>query len=188
MDPLVDPRDARSYPVVAIGDQVWMARNISFPTKPSWCYEDEPGDCEVNGRLYPWAKAGEACPGGWHLSTDEEWVELERRLGISKDSLYSPEFHGRDAAVRLLEGKDTGFDARLTGYREPDGAYAHRGERAAFWSSAEADRKTAWARLFQSNHGGMARSAISKESAASIRCVRDEKASGSAPHSQTSSP
>ena len=87
VDPLVDLRDARSYPVVQIGRKVWMARNVAFPTTPSWCYEDRPGDCEVNGRLYTWDKAREACPSGWHLPSDKEWLELEKRLGIPEDSL-----------------------------------------------------------------------------------------------------
>jgi len=187
VEPVIDTRDGRSYPAVAIGGQVWLARNVSFPTEPSWCYEDQPGDCEANGRLYPWAKAGEACPGGWHVPSDDEWIELERRIGISKDSLYTDNFRGRGAAARLLEDGDLGFDARLSGYREPDGAYEHRGALAAFWSSTEADRKTAWSREFQSNDGGMARMAISKESAVSIRCVRDERVSGSTPPGQTSS-
>lgn len=178
VDPVIDLRDGRSYPAVAIGGQVWMARNVAFPTEPSWCYEDEPGDCEANGRLYSWTKAREACPGGWHLPTDAEWMDLERILGMPEDELQSEEWRGVDEAPALLEGGDSGFDARTPGYRGPDGGYAHRGERAAYWSATEADRLTAWHRALRVDEGGIERGAVSKELGLSVRCIRDEPVAG----------
>jgi len=173
VDPLIDLRDARSYPVVQIGRQVWMARNASFPTQPSWCYDDQPGDCETNGRLYTWDKAREACAGGWHLPSDEEWLELERRLGIPQDSLMEEGFRGTDQGARLRKGGDTGFNAPISGYRRPDGSYDRRGQRSAYWTSTEADHRSAWHRDMRSDDGRIYRSAVPKEYALSVRCVRD---------------
>jgi len=188
VEPVIDMRDARSYPVVAIGDQMWMARNMSFPTEPSWCFDDSPADCEANGRLYSWAKAGEACPGGWHLPSDEDWIELERFLGVSNDSLHLTGYRGPNAGARLLEGGDTQFDARLAGYREPDGAYAHRDRASLFWSSTEVDRLAAWSREITVSDDRLGRTAVSKETALSVRCVRDEKVAGAMPNDRGASP
>ncbi|HEX9659009.1 MAG TPA: FISUMP domain-containing protein [Rhodothermales bacterium] len=175
VQPLVDLRDARSYVVVQIGRQVWLARNAAFPTQPSWCYEDQPGDCETNGRLYTWEKAREACPNGWHLPSDDEWIKLERYLGIPDDSLYAEGFRGTDEGARLRTGGDAGFAAPISGYRRPDGSYDRRGKRSAYWTSTEADHRSAWHRDIRSDDGRIYRSSVPKEYALSVRCIRDEK-------------
>lgn len=173
IEPLVDLRDGRSYPVVQIGRQVWMARNVAFPTEPSWCYQDHPGDCEAFGRLYPWNKVNEACPGGWHVPSDDEWIQLERYLGIPRDSLHNEGFRGTDQGARLRKGGSTGFDAPISGYRRPDGSYDRRGQRSAYWTSTEVDHSAAWHRDMRSDDGRIYRSAVPKGYGLSVRCVRD---------------
>ena len=70
--PFVDSRDGQAYPVVRIGDQTWLARDLSFPAGDSYCYGDRPGGCPPYGRLYPWAVAVRACPEGWRLPSEAE--------------------------------------------------------------------------------------------------------------------
>ena len=89
----VDPRDGQRYPVVILGGQTWMARNLAFPAEPS--YEGRNDDCQVHGRLYPCDVATRACPDGWHLPSDEEWMELETFLGMAREELGVERFRQR---------------------------------------------------------------------------------------------
>jgi uncharacterized protein (TIGR02145 family) len=71
---LTDIRDGQTYPVVQIGPQCWMAKNLNYSygnvmTDQSieqsddygqvekYCYNNSPGNCDIYGGLYQWAEA-----------------------------------------------------------------------------------------------------------------------------------
>jgi len=102
--------DGNSYPVVEIssgtkGPQVWMAENlktttystgstIPLVTDPtawhdltspgySWYNNDETINKDIHGALYNWfaVGAGDLCPTGWHVPSQEEWTTLADNIG-----------------------------------------------------------------------------------------------------------
>ena len=89
----VDPRDHHSYRTVKIGHQTWMAENLAFKTRNSWCYNGRPDACTALGRLYDWKAARKA----WSR-------ELRQKLQQPTPHLDSP-FLCAAAASRFYRGR-----------------------------------------------------------------------------------
>ena len=135
------------YKTVKIGNQLWMAENLNLETPGSWCYENNPSNCKKYGRLYTWHDAMEYCPDGWHLPSDDEWVELKNFVddhngdeGVGT-SLQSTNGWEKKHSIPL--GSDRfGFSGKPSGYMCPRYIYADSppefigiGSSASFWSS-----------------------------------------------------
>ncbi len=73
----------------------------------------------------------------------------------------------------MRSGGQSCFEAPIGGYRRPDGSYARRGERSAYWQSTSVDQGAAWHRDIRSDDSRIYRSAVPKGYALSVRCVRD---------------
>lgn len=168
-----DARDGQQYPIMTLGAQTWMVRNMAYALEGTYCYDDELNDCAVNGRLYPWELAVQACPATWRLASDADWKTLEVYLGMDTLVVDSTRFRGTDQGRQMRAGGESGFDAPISGYRRPNGSYARRGERAAFWMSTAADSTAAWHRDIRADTGQIYRSTVPKGYALSVRCVRD---------------
>lgn len=169
-----DTRDGREYRLVTIGAAIWFAEHLNFAARGSYCYADDPANCEQYGRLYPWETALAACPAGWHLATELDWQLLEHALGMSVDALEEIETRGVDEGARMEVGGGSGLDLKRAGYRNPDGTYVRLGEAAALWTSTEADTRNAWHRDVRAGRRESWRSREYKPYAMSVRCVRNQ--------------
>ncbi|MEM1219811.1 MAG: FISUMP domain-containing protein [Bacteroidota bacterium] len=191
-----DPRDGKVYQTVAIGNQVWMAENLAYlpnvvgagtgsQTTPHYYVYDYNGS-DVNaakatsnyatyGVLYNWTAAVNACPGGWHLPSQLEWIELTDYLdgeevagGKLKETgtahWFSPNTGATDAV---------GFTALPGGYRNLDGSFIEFGTNGAWWSATETDTNYAWGRYMGSDYSYVGGDDGDKEIGGCVRCLRD---------------
>jgi uncharacterized protein (TIGR02145 family) len=102
---MISDMDGISYPIVTIGSQVWMAKNLAttklndqtaiplVTDNYSWSVLTTPGYCwssnlpamfgDTYGALYNWysVNTGKLCPVGWHIPNEAEWNTLVTFLG-----------------------------------------------------------------------------------------------------------
>jgi len=191
----------RTYKTVLIGTQCWMKRNLNYETGNSWCYDNDPENCDTYGRLYDWTTIMNGssssntnpsgvqgiCPDGWHIPSDREWRVLE---GIT-DSKYSYgyagwnifDWRGSDAGKRLKSssgwydnghGTDSfGFAAVPGAYRNYSGFYYYYREGAYFWTSTQNGTDNGIYRRLYYSRDQIERNFKHKEYGMSVRCVMD---------------
>jgi len=123
-----DSRDGKTYKMVNIGNQIWMAENLNYDVGiGSYCYGNDPANCSKYGRLYTLEAAKRAVPRGWHLPSKSEFDQLLSYLGGS----------GNPAYQNLIEGGSSQFNVLFGGsYHKDYGEYGTLGSHASFWSSS----------------------------------------------------
>jgi len=199
-----DMRDGKTYRMVKIGKMMWMAENLNFQTKNSWCYDDNASNCAKYGRLYTWNAAITACPAGWRLPNTRDWSDLviaasgqriEEKVG--KNTLY----YSWSAAGGKLKSKtgwdicsdhdsdgnfftvscngngtdDFGFSALPGGCRWEDGSYyEYAGISGFWWTATEYDVSSAHYRFITSNNDKVVEYDFTKRYGYSVRCVREQ--------------
>ena len=87
LDTVVDSRDGRKYPVVKIGSQTWMARNLDWqPPVPVMRTDAYGGMYSASA-----ARGPGLCPDGWRVSSAADWIKLRdwatTQSGVTLDNL-----------------------------------------------------------------------------------------------------
>ncbi len=168
-----DPRDGQSYKIVKIGNQWWFAQNLNYQTGNSWCYDNNPANCATFGRLYDWQTAMAACPNGWHIPSDSEWVQLITYLG--GENLAGGKMKtitGWDAP-NINATDSSGFSALPGGIINSNGFYGI-GSVGYWWSSTENGNLFAWDIELRNNSENVTRySFANKQDGFSVRCIKD---------------
>ena len=190
--------DGYDYPVVAIGTQCWFQENlrtteyrngdvISVVTDPvEWVNTNTGAVSTFNndeslvselGRHYNQYAVFDSrglCPVGWHVPTDQEWMELESNAGVPAIELNNTGARGvlqnaGEAMKAISWGgiNSTGFSATPAGYRDNTGGnFTNLGYTAFYWSSEN------YVRLLETYESGVVRQALDSRYGASIRCLR----------------
>ena len=204
--------DGNVYETVQIGDQLWMAENLKVThykdgseipniiNNGDWgslsagaygVYNNDSLNAVIYGNLYNWYTVDDdrgVCPDGFHVPTDEEFMELEMFLGMSEEEANSTEWRGTDEGSKLAGNADlwnngtlennsefgtSGFSAFPAGYRSTNGFYYDIDYRSYFWSSSEFNSYKAWYRYLFYSNSNVSRFTNFKHYGHSIRCLRD---------------
>lgn len=196
-----DKRDKNVYQWVKIGEQIWMAENLAYmpyvcaPDSQCgiWVYDYSgkgyPGvNYQIYGCLYNWETAMKVCPEGWHLPSDEEWMELELFLGMPEDELDRSGIpRGQEANVsgKLKENgsihwkdpnvgatNETGFSALPGGVKFENRFYSLNAH-SFFWSSQRSGENQAIYRVFSYDQNIIFREEMKITYGLSIRCIKN---------------
>lgn len=174
---LIDKRNGQHYKTVKIGNQIWMAENLNYKIDSSWCYNNDENNCNRYGRLYSWDAALSACPAGWHLPSDEEWMTLEITLGMSRAYINKTGYRGgSDQGSQLKQGGTSGFNALLSGLRFPDGEFKFLGNHGLFWTCSRYNSiavSCAWYRSLSNNDSRVFRHDWGQTYGYCVRCVKN---------------
>jgi uncharacterized protein (TIGR02145 family) len=206
--------DSNVYKIVKIGNQWWMAENLKVvkyrngdnisnftDTDPKKWAELETGAfCSVSGTfttpVYNWYAVNDPrgiAPAGWHVSSDEDWKEMERFLGMSESEIENVSWRGTNEGGKLKATQSTygestwvitdsiqntneyGFCALPGGCRMfngdlgvPGGFYT-----GFWWTLTEYGGDMAWYRYLDYQYPGIFRFYGQKNYGFSVRCVKD---------------
>jgi uncharacterized protein (TIGR02145 family) len=191
--------DKKSYKVIQIGTQWWMAENLAYlpaVSPPTLGSQKEPFYYvyDYNGRsvseakatpnyttygvLYNWPAAMVACPPGWHLPSDEEWTALTNFLGGEGVAGGKMKETGTAHWLSTNTGyigatNKSGFSALPGGFRYYYGQFTNIGYSGYWWSSTEIGTNYPWYRFLYYDYSHVYRHFNTNEDGFSVRCVRD---------------
>lgn len=173
---LKDTRDQRTYKIAEIAGTLWMAENLEWQAPGSELYNRKNG----SPRVYRFAEARKACPGGWRLPKVNELIALFSRYGKISYSGDNKEFADRFGEYAPEQTAVTYF--KLTGDTEmnfpvvgPDTAGVHR---AMVWSGEVAEPGRVYAVYWRGvdeyiGHTSVHFSSYPVEYSGFVRCVKD---------------
>ena len=163
-----DYRDGRTYRIVTIGDETWMAENLNFGAEKC-------SGCQVYAKFYFERDIADAIPNGWHLPNVEEWQQLTDYLGGSSMAGGKMKETGNKHWCTPNEGatNSSGFTALPAGiWDNNSGCYA-REKLATFWIQKE--ENDSYCDYINVYHDSSVIDILdaSVDNACSIRCIKD---------------
>jgi len=202
--------NGNTYHTVKIGNQTWMVENLkvtkyrngdSIPkitTNNDWVnlnsgaycdYDNIASNSTVYGHLYNGYAARDSrniAPTGWHVSTDQDWKELEIFLGMSQNQADTLGWRGTGIGGKLKEAGTThwespntgannssGFTALPSGYRSMSSGFFDLGKYTFFWTSSGEVSGVSWYRDLHYQHSDIERGNNDRRGGYSVRCIKD---------------
>lgn len=171
-----DP-SGRSYKTVELNGKTWLQENLSFDVgEGSWCYDNDPVNCQKYGRLYNWEAVQKACNAlgrEWRLPTDEEWQSFAQSFGGYHDhDTYQNIGDPIKSYDALLKNGNSSFSAVLGGFCI-NGSFHVLGQYGSYWSGTESQIGGIWCYNFDGNTKILIRQRNKEEAGNSCRCIKD---------------
>ncbi|MCQ2182055.1 MAG: hypothetical protein MJY89_01440 [Bacteroidales bacterium] len=183
-----DTRDGKEYYYTTIGGVDWMRRNLAWEGL-GISYKDSPSTSNLFGRFYSHSEAMVACPDGWVLPSEADWVKLAEDLGadarpgeifpdIAGNLMENIYFNGTRMweywpAVKI--DNSARFSAIPVGYAEiseDSHVFCEFGRYAMFWSSDMVEDQASMRYIFEDKAGVYFGLLEPEETAMSVRCIR----------------
>jgi uncharacterized protein (TIGR02145 family) len=176
---ITDSRNGKVYPVVQIGSQCWLQKNMDYFTGNSVCmFKEDLSECDTTwGQLYDWETATSACPRGWHLPSLNEFKVLVNYLGGVDVAGGKMKEAGNDhwSVPNADATNESGFRALAAGYYQEPSLYGLRDD-AYFWTSTEVNIERAYLLTLDNDLGSAGFNdwkLCTKEFYFSVRCIKD---------------
>lgn len=153
--------DGNYYPIVQIGNQIWMAENlkylpkVSVPDKSTKIQEDaryyvynyfgedvneakNADNYKIYGVLYNKVAAENSCPRGWHLPSYEEWRMLVNYLGGNLVAYGKLKENSKDKWLNYdpSANNESGFSALPAGSKNTS-SFDGLGSSTGWWTSTD---------------------------------------------------
>lgn len=187
-----DSRDNRTYRFVSRGGLDWMAENLAWTGSGSPFAKSEVMG-EVFGRFYKWNEAMSACPEGWRIPTDAEFMNLNNLFALTPATEVHKQFpsgagaHMADAYFNFFKLWEYWPDVNISnksqlsilpaGYAtitEDGPSFKDLCNYGTFWTADECDSERAFYRAFYVKYDYINCGAAYKdEMAMPVRCVRN---------------
>jgi uncharacterized protein (TIGR02145 family) len=176
--------NGNKYNTIKIGNQTWMAQNLASSKAPdgkaitTFPYLGVEDSVKVYGRIYDWENARKACPMGWHLPSDKEWLEMINFLGgplvAGGKMKEAGTTHWKDPNTGA--SNESGFTALPGGYKTARGKYIDfKRNLAYFWTSTPVDEQNACGYYLNNSEPIIYRNykSFTKDTGFAVRCVKD---------------
>lgn len=177
---MYDARDGAIYPVISIGNQLWMTENLRYEVEGAQWNPQNP--TKEYGCLYNWKTVINVCPKGWHLPSDADWQELEKAIGMQEGDLPKVGWRPLKAVNKLKStsgwtrtnngSNQIGLNIFPAGRYEA-GAFKNMGNYAFFWTSTLKNKTEAIGRYFYHEYAKISRTYVDKSVGQSCRCILD---------------
>lgn len=196
-DDMIYTLHGRNYNVCSIGGNEWIRANLSYIERDAAgkevfgrSYAGSPAMQNLFGAFYTWEEAQKACPEGWRLPSESDWVNLLKASG-APDSLKpfqdSPSGAGSLMVKARFNGEllwlyyrgvnitDKSISVLPVGYAVQDNVgwtYIGSQAYAAIWTSDEYEGKGVYRYIYKENDNVYVGTADKSTFAASVRCIR----------------
>jgi uncharacterized protein (TIGR02145 family) len=195
--------DGNHYPVVYIGSQIWMARNLAttkyrngsdipnVTVGSTWgnlttgayvWYGNNIAYKPVYGALYNWYATNpatngnnELCPEGWRVATDTDYTELATYLsgGTSNGGKLKETGFAHWNSPNTGATNEVGFTALPGGWRGFNANFQSMNTYCYLWTGSEQAGNFAWLRNMFHNASNLGRGTVNKAHGLSVRCIKE---------------